>query len=89
MPGLGEGDVPIQISKDQKHLFVFQQGEGPGRISRIELATGRRELWRQIGFHDAAGVSGISRAAITPDGRSYLYDYDQVLSELYVVAGLR
>jgi len=27
--------------------------------------------------------------AITPDGKSYAYDYGQVLSELYLVDGLK
>ena len=38
---------------------------------------------------DSAGVSGIGRVCLTPDGASYVYSYTRVLSDLYVVDGLR
>ena len=38
---------------------------------------------------DLAGASTVLHVTITPDGKSYFYDYGQVLSDLYLVDGLR
>ena len=36
-----------------------------------------------------AGVVGINTVAVTPDGRAYAYSFARLLSDLYVVSGLR
>jgi hypothetical protein len=38
---------------------------------------------------DPAGVYSIDEFQITPSGHAYFYNYRRVLSELYVVQGLR
>ncbi len=38
---------------------------------------------------DIAGVGGVRRVVMTPDGLSYAYSYSSNLSDLYVVKGLR
>jgi hypothetical protein len=70
-------------------VWVFRRGQVPARIHRIDLASGRRELWRTIAPADAAGVFSITSFVLTPDGRSYAYSFSRVLSDLYVVDGVR
>jgi hypothetical protein len=61
----------------------------PARVFRLDLGTGRRELWKQIMPADRTGVIDIRGILPTPDGRAYAYSYLRILSELYVVEGLK
>ena len=38
---------------------------------------------------DSAGIGGGADPRVTPDGRSYAYNYSRYLSDLYVVEGLK
>jgi len=58
-------------------------------ITRIDLATGKRTVWKQIVPADAAGVDAIGGVRITPDAKSYVFSFPRVLSDLYVVEGLK
>ena len=57
-------------------------------VMRVDLAGGRRELFKKIGPPDPAGVS-MYNVVFTPDGKYYAYAYINLLSELYLVEGLR
>ena len=54
----------------------------------MDLATGRRELFKKIGPSDPAGVAFLD-AAFTPDGKSYASSSFSTVSQLYLVEGLR
>ena len=89
--GAADNDLPVGWSADGHSLYVAQLSElsSPGRVFRLDLATGGRELWKELFPADSAGVDEIYRVCITPDGRAYAYSYRRVLSELYVVEGLK
>ena len=95
VPGVTPEDVPIRWSGDGRWLYVQPEAPGPhewampGRIDRIEIATGTREPWRELMPADPAGVFGIGRAFITPDGKSYAYQFGSSVGSLYAVDGLR
>jgi len=38
---------------------------------------------------DPTGISDIGRVVMTPDGDAYAYAYSRVLSNLYLVEGLK
>ncbi len=54
----------------------------------MELATGRREVWRELAPPDPAGVTFV-QPILTRDARAYVYTYHRYLSDLYLVSGLR
>ena len=95
VPGATPEDLPIRWSGDGRWLYVQplapepHEWAMPGRIDRIEIATGTREPWRELMPADPAGVFGIGRAFITPDGKSYAYDFGSSVGSLYAVDGLR
>ena len=89
IPGVGVNDVPAQWTADGHRLFVFDPGEIPARLFTVDIERGERRLVREIEPRDPAGVTGIARIAITPDGQAYAYSYRQTLSELFLVEGLR
>jgi hypothetical protein len=60
----------------------------PAKTYRLELATGKKELWRTLMPADAAGVSNINPGP-AEDGQSYVYGYFRLLSDLYLVEGVK
>jgi hypothetical protein len=90
IPGLEDGDTPLRWSVDGKHLFLRARGAGlPARVLRLDPASGRREAWMALQPVDPAGVVGVGSIVLTPDGRTYVYEYLRALSDLYVVQGMR
>jgi hypothetical protein len=59
------------------------------KVYRLDFATGHRILWKELIPSDSAGVSRLGPIVITPDGKSCLYGYHRVLSDLYLVEGLK
>jgi dipeptidyl aminopeptidase/acylaminoacyl peptidase len=87
--GMQAGDRPLRWSADGRALFLFRDGELPGPVFRLDLATGRREPWKEFMPSDPAGVGLINPALLTADARHYVYSFRRVLSDLYLAEGLR
>jgi len=87
--GLEPGTVPIRFSRDGGELYVFRPGQLPIQIQRVDLESGRAAPLLQLAPADPAGVTGIFAALLTADARGYAYGYRRVLSDLYLVDGLR
>jgi tRNA A-37 threonylcarbamoyl transferase component Bud32 len=83
------GDRPAAFTADGSALWAFRRGEVPTPIVRLDLATGRRDVWKIIAPADSAGVYSVTEFAITPDGRAYYYSYLRSLSQLFLVTGVR
>lgn len=86
---LDPDDEPLQWSPDGSHLFVRRAGAWPATVDRVNTATGDRLSWKTIQPADPAGIDAVFRIVITPDGTSYCHDYVRILSELFVVEGLK
>ena len=56
-------------------------------VFRHDVASGRREAWREIGPADAMGSPLTIRIQVTPDGSRYAYLYALTASELFVIDG--
>jgi Tol biopolymer transport system component len=89
IPGLAGTDEPIGWAEDGRSLFAYRRGELPAHVVRVDVATGHRTPWRDLMPPDPAGITGVIRTRITPDGKSYAYSYYRLLSELYVAEGLK
>jgi len=85
---LHEEDFVMRFDPDGKSVLVSQRGI-PATISRVFLDGGRREQIRQIAPADLAGVEDIYHPIVSADTKSYAYSYYRVLSELWVVEGLK
>jgi Tol biopolymer transport system component len=88
IPGLEPQDSVDQRSADGRFLYVHRNGEAPSKGYRLEIATGRKELWRTVMPADAAGVSSLGPGP-TPDGSAYIYGYVRTLSDLFLVEGVK
>jgi Tol biopolymer transport system component len=89
VPGSEPGDRPVGWTADREALWIYRRGQMPALIQRLDLATGKKSVWRKIKPSDLTGVYSILDFDIAPDGSSYLYSYHRVLSELFVVRGVR
>jgi len=69
-------------------LYVIAPGR-PAKVFRVDITTGRRELWKELDLPDAAGVGRFQVFYVSDDLTSWVYGYRQVLSDLYLVEGLR
>jgi hypothetical protein len=88
IPELGVGFQPVQWSKDGSALFGYHIGELPGRLYRVELATGKQTLLQELRPQVPAGVVNIAPVVISRDGGRFAYSYNQTLSVLYLASGL-
>jgi hypothetical protein len=89
IPGLGELDVALCWTPDGQELFVARYEETPPRIERVRVATGATRPWTGLQQSAPSGLQGDYRILVTPDGRSYAYNYSRVISDLYLASNLK
>jgi eukaryotic-like serine/threonine-protein kinase len=89
IPGMTGDEAWLNWSNDGQSAYVFAWGRIPVQVARIDLSTGRRQPVTKFAPIDPAGLTGFVAARITPDGKSYAYTYERLLSELYLVDGTR
>ena len=79
----------MRWSADGRSIFYQERVRNPARIQRLDLATGRHELVREVAPPDPAGIQGIGPLWITPDGQTVVYSYRRALTDLLLADGLK
>jgi Tol biopolymer transport system component len=96
LAGSEPGDLSLAWSADGGSLFVRPRRSDDtivggasltGRVFRINVESGLRELWKEFRPSDPGGMNGINIGAITPDGKTMAFTYGRRNSDLYVVSG--
>jgi Tol biopolymer transport system component len=82
-------DAIIGWSGDGRSLYVANVNEVPIRVYRFDPSNGHKELLKEIMPADPAGIFGYHYVFLTPDGKGYAYSVSRMLSDLYVVEGLK
>jgi hypothetical protein len=81
---LEPGESVIRWSADGRSLFLRKSIDPSSlRISRLDIATGRKELWKELKTLDPVGVQ-IGQVVLTPNGNSYAYSFQRDISTLYL-----
>ena len=82
-------EAVIRWSGDGRFLFL-RKLEKPYslKISRMDVASGRQETWKELQPADPVGVRMID-VALTPDGASYAYSFQRDIVTLFLVGGLK
>jgi hypothetical protein len=89
VPGIAPTDGIVGPSGKEGTIFL-RRGTGlPAHVVRLDLATGRQENWRDFMPADATGIVGVFGIRATRDGRNCGYSYGRLLSDLYLVEGLK
>ena len=85
--GVDQHDSVLHWCADGRAILVFRDNDIPCRIERVDLATGKRSLFRVIAPRDLTGVLNISPTFVTDDQRSIAYAVFWHRSRLYVTEG--
>jgi Tol biopolymer transport system component/tRNA A-37 threonylcarbamoyl transferase component Bud32 len=87
--GIEAGESVVNWSADGRSLFLRQnEGLTAVKINRLDLASGRQELWKELKPADPVGVQ-IYNVVVTPDGNAYAYSFQRDISTLYLAEGLK
>ena len=87
VPGLNPAEVAFGWTGDES-VYVYRPAV-PALVYQVELSTGHRQLWKELNPPDPAGINFIRSPHISADGKAYAYNYNRVLSSLYLVDGLK
>jgi DNA-binding winged helix-turn-helix (wHTH) protein/Tol biopolymer transport system component len=88
IPGL-QADERFAWSSDPHFLYVYKWKQPPVKVYRLNILTGQREFFREMTHADVAGLHDIFDIFFSSDGKAYVYGYTRLLSELYLVKGLK
>jgi eukaryotic-like serine/threonine-protein kinase len=83
--GLGPSEAPINWCTDGHSLYTNRLTGKTIVIYRLDLVGGQKSLWKEIKPEKTIGR--VHNLRITPDGRSYAYNYSNNFSDLYLVEG--
>jgi predicted Ser/Thr protein kinase/WD40 repeat protein len=89
IPGVTSQDVPIRWSADGRSIYVQRGVTAPNRVEIVDVATGRRRLWKELTPPDPTGVASIGPIVMTAEGSAYAYSYRRLIEDLFVAEGLR
>jgi Tol biopolymer transport system component len=91
IPGLDSSYNISGWSPDGGSLYVAsgRAGQRIAKVFKVNPATGKMDLWRSFGEATGAGITGTGAPLFSSDGNGYAYVYVQILSEAYVVTGLK
>jgi hypothetical protein len=91
IPGLDPSYRVIGWSADGKSVYVVSRRERKkiGNIFRVDVVTGKTDLSRNFGDGVPPGAVSAAASFLSGDGGAHAYIYEQRLSQVYVVKGLK
>jgi Tol biopolymer transport system component len=81
-------EAVVRWSGDGQYVFLRQTDCRSIRISRLEVATGRRELWRELKVPEV-GAEFYGRVLLSADGKAVVCSFQHDIANLYLVKGPR
>jgi DNA-binding winged helix-turn-helix (wHTH) protein/Tol biopolymer transport system component len=79
----------FEWTSDPRFGYVYQRKTAPVKIYRLNIENGQRQLFKEIDPADETGLYDMSHLMVSADGRAYVYGYTRLLSELYLVSGVK
>jgi eukaryotic-like serine/threonine-protein kinase len=89
IPGMEAAFRPVQWSENGAYLYGYRPGELPSKIYKVEIATGKESVIQELRPGVPAGVVTVAPVVVSRDGTRFAYNYNQTLSVLYLIHGLR
>jgi len=91
IPGLDASYRVLGWSAEGTSLYVAsnRRRENSGTVYLVSTATGTMELRKIFGEDLPVGALSIAGSYLAGDGGAYAYLYDQALSQVYVVRGMK
>ncbi len=78
-------------SPDGASIYVSptRANQKSAKVYKVNPGTGKMDLWKTFGADTGAGITATGAPLFSADGSAYAYVYVRVLSEAYVVTGLK
>jgi Tol biopolymer transport system component len=91
MTGVLKDEWVAAVAADGQSALVYRRPAVPIKVYKVDLRTGDRVLFREIPLSERAGANIQTPPVVTmtSDGRSYICGFDQQLSDLYLIEGLK
>jgi Tol biopolymer transport system component len=89
LTGFQPGDQMVRWSDDGRRVLVAATRALPAQLAWVEVTSGKRENWKQLTPNDPAGIEQLTSVRFSADSKAYVYSYYRLLSDLYVVEGLK
>jgi eukaryotic-like serine/threonine-protein kinase len=91
IPGLDSNQRVIGWSPDGESVFVvsIRRAMRVQTINKANIVSGKTEPWKTFGDGLAPGAVASPGTYLAGDNGSYVYLYDQMLSRVYVVRGMK
>jgi Tol biopolymer transport system component len=91
IPGLESKDTVIGWTPDGESVYVapYIRGAKAYQVYRANIQTGKLEPWKSFGADIGAQGATLVAPHLSSDGTAYAYLYVRILSEAYVVTGLK
>jgi len=86
--GLQEGESVVRWSGDGRYLYLGRAEDGTLTVIRLEVGSGKREPWRVLKVPQN-GAEFVGQLALSPDGKAAVCTFQQDLSNLYLMTGLK
>ncbi len=89
VPKVADGFVPLRWCPDNRSLMVYQPGDVPFKIFRVDVETGGQTLWKELAPSNKTALSGSGNIRVGADCESVGYSPQYSPTELWIVDGLR
>jgi eukaryotic-like serine/threonine-protein kinase len=88
VPNIQPREDPVHWTADGKGLLVGTS-EIPTNVFEIDLATGQRKPFKSFTLADPTGLFDLAPPSFSADLKNYVYSYNRITSDLYIVDGLK
>ena len=88
VPGVQVGERPVRWMPDGKSLLTATL-DMPNVVYEVEVASGKRKPFRTMSVPEGLKAQDLSSPLFSADFKSYIYAYTRIVSDLYVVDGLK
>lgn len=88
VPNTQPGEDAVHWTPDGKGLLVGNT-DIPSNVFVIDVGTGQRRLFRSFTLADPTGLFNLAPPSFSRDLKSYVYSYERITSDLYIVDGLK
>jgi predicted Ser/Thr protein kinase len=85
---LQNGEAVLRWSSDGGQLFLEKPDGDAIKLSRLDLATGHKELWQTLRVPEP-GAEFVGGFALSADGKACAFSFQHDLANLYLVKGLK
>jgi Tol biopolymer transport system component len=79
----------MRWSGDGRYIFLKRWDNERATILRLNVHTGRAEVWRELKLTDPAFTSFFGNMKLSADGKSYAFSFQRNLATLYLVNGVK